>query len=175
MTTQPIMESGMTFGPYPPGHCFYIEQSTLYKSIEQNIKMAEFLLLRPQTAHRPEMVLVIEAKKSSPRPETQPNFDDFIAEIQEKLSNALALGIADCLKRHQTAVAEIPMPFQNLNLATTIFQLVLVINGHHEAWLPPLQEALNQAFYVTRKIWALPATPVVVMNDMIAKEYGLIS
>ena len=27
MTTQAIIESGMTFGPYPVGQCFYIEKS----------------------------------------------------------------------------------------------------------------------------------------------------
>ena len=47
MTTEPIIESGMTFGPYPDGHCFYIEESESYKSIKADgVKIAEFLLLQ---------------------------------------------------------------------------------------------------------------------------------
>jgi len=34
MTTQPIVESGMTFGPYPEGQCFYVEKSAAYADIQ---------------------------------------------------------------------------------------------------------------------------------------------
>jgi hypothetical protein len=43
MTTQPIVESGMTFGPYPDGRCFYIEKSNTYADIQQGVQMAEYL------------------------------------------------------------------------------------------------------------------------------------
>ena len=86
MTTEPIIESGMTFGPYPEGHCFYIEKSETYQKIKEGVKIAEFLLLHSQDDS---IVWIVEAKQSSPRPETQPNFDDFLLEIQEKLTNAL--------------------------------------------------------------------------------------
>ena len=44
MTMNQIVESGMTFGPYPQGHCFFIEKSATYKKIQNNVKIAEFLL-----------------------------------------------------------------------------------------------------------------------------------
>lgn len=53
MTTQPIVESGMTFGPYPDGRCFYIEKSKAYAAIQQDVKMAEFLLLRMDNGKPP--------------------------------------------------------------------------------------------------------------------------
>ena len=84
--------------------------------------MAEFLLLRSQK------LWIIEAKSSTPRPETQPNFDTFIEEVREKLSNALSLGLALCLKRHQ--YEKLPKAFQELNLANVEFRLILVVNGH---------------------------------------------
>ena len=31
----PIIESGMSFGPFIDGHCFYIEKSVTYKKIEK--------------------------------------------------------------------------------------------------------------------------------------------
>lgn len=47
--------------------------------------MAEFLLLRQQQSGP--TVWVVEAKSSSPRPETQPDFTAFIDEIRRKLTH----------------------------------------------------------------------------------------
>jgi hypothetical protein len=171
MTTEPIIESGMTFGPYPEGHCFYIEKSETYQKIKEGVKIAEFLLLHSQDDS---IVWIVEAKQSSPRPETQPNFDDFLLEIQEKLTNALTLSVATCLKRHST-YEELPNSFQTLDLEKASFRLILVIKGHQEAWLPPLQDALKKALNPTIKTWKLSATSVVVLNDTMARLQGLIS
>jgi len=171
MTTEPIIESGMTFGPYPEGDCFYIEKSETYQKIKEGVKIAEFLLLHSQDDS---IVWIVEAKQSSPRPETQPNFDDFLLEIQEKLTNALTLSVATCLKRHST-YEELPNSFQTLDLEKASFRLILVIKGHQEAWLPPLQDALKKALNPTIKTWKLSATSVVVLNDTMARLQGLIS
>jgi hypothetical protein len=171
MTTEPIIESGMTFGPYPEGDCFYIEKSETYQKIKEGVKIAEFLLLHSQDKS---IVWIVEAKSSVPRPETQPNFDDFLLEIQEKLTNALTLSVATCLKRHST-YEELPNSFQNLDLEKASFRLILVIKGHQEAWLPPLQDALKKALQPTIKTWNLSATSVVVLNDTMARLQGLIS
>ena len=48
MTTQAIIESGMTFGPYPVGQSFYIEKSQCYQHLQEGVQIAEFLLLRQQ-------------------------------------------------------------------------------------------------------------------------------
>jgi hypothetical protein len=136
MTTQPIIESKMTFGPYPKGRCFYIEKSNCYTAIQEYVQMAEFLLVK--TRKGKPVMWVVEAKSSTPHPQTQPNFDDFIAEIREKLVNAFSLGWASCLGRHQHAVAELPDSFRALNLSQVDVKFVLVIKGHKEEWLPPL-------------------------------------
>lgn len=171
MTTEPIIESGMTFGPYPEGDCFYIEKSATYQKIKQGVKIAEFLLLHSQDDS---IVWIVEAKQSSPRPETQPNFDEFLLEIQEKLTNALTLTVATCLKRHSTW-GELPNSFQTLDLKKASFRLILVIKGHQEKWLPPLKEALEKALKPTIKTWNLSAPSVVVLNDTMARARKLIS
>ena len=171
MTTEPIIESGMTFGPYPEGHCFYIEKSETYQKIKEGVKIAEFLLLHSQDDS---IVWIVEAKQSSPRPETQPNFDDFLLEIQEKLTNALTLSVATCLKRHST-YEELPNSFQTLDLEKASFRLILVIKGHRKDWLDPLNNALKKALQPTIKTWKLSATSVVVLNDTMARLQGLIS
>jgi len=169
MTTEAIIESGMTFGPYPAGQCFYIEKSRCYSKVQDGVQMAEFLLLRNK-----EVVWVVEAKSSSPRPETQPNFTDFIEEIRTKLTNGFLLGVAMCLERHPNGLAELPESFQKLALKTSSFRFVLIINGHKDEWLPPLQEALSLVLKPVVKSWALPPTSVVVLNEFGAQQNGLI-
>ena len=173
MTTRSIVESGMTFGPYPADHCFHIEKSKTYAAIQSGVKVAEFLLLRMDSGKAP-VLWVVEAKSSSPRPENQPNFDAFIAEVREKLVNAFSLGWASCLKRHQQADAELPEPFKKLDLSRSDVRFILVINGHPKSWLPPLQEALQRALYSTIKTWRFAPTSVTVINEVLAKQYNLI-
>ncbi|MDR0881156.1 MAG: hypothetical protein LBP55_01225 [Candidatus Adiutrix sp.] len=173
MTTQPIVESGMTFGPYPEGRCFYIEQSDSYTAIQANVKIAEFLLLRPDKQKR-HVLWVVEAKSGAPRPEPKLNFEDFIAKIKEKLVNAFSLGWASRLKRHKLAATELPDSFKRLDLSKIGVKFVLVINGHDESWLPPIQEALNDALRSTVKTWAFDPLSVAVINDEMARKQGLI-
>jgi hypothetical protein len=173
MTTHAIIESGMTFGPYPPGQCFYIEKSQFYLRAQNGVQMAEFLLLRQQEGQKP-VVWVVEAKSSSPRPETQPNFDEFIDEIRSKLTNGFLLGTAVCLQRHTDTAAELPDSFKTLDLQQSGFRFVLVINGHRDEWLEPLQSALSLALKSVVKTWALPPLSVAVLNHELAQKHGLI-
>jgi hypothetical protein len=132
MSSEPIIESGMTFGLYPNGKFFYIENSSLYKKINSSVKIAEFLLLDPSNNSK---VLIIEAKSSSPRRESsQEKFNEFIKDICDKLTNALTLYMAIYLKRHSDpAFNELPSEFQSLNLETTSFRLILIIKGHQDS------------------------------------------
>jgi hypothetical protein len=173
MTIQ-IIESGMTFGSYPSERCFNIEKSTLYKGLGDGIKIAEFALLRPTSTSGATTVWLIEAKSSSPRPETQPNFDEFISEIVEKMSNTLHILVAALLNRHPDT-AELSDDFKSLDLKMTIFKCVLVINGHKEEWLTLLQDALNEALKPLVKTMALGSQAVAVINEVKAKERGIIS
>ncbi|MGL4408846.1 hypothetical protein [Zoogloea sp.] len=172
MTTEAIIESGMTFGPYPAGQCYYIEKSACYETVRDGVQMAEFLLLKQQ--QQGPTVWVVEAKSSSPRPETQPNFAEFIDEIRTKLTNGFLLALAARLERHPAAANELPDAFKTLDLKARGFRFVLVINGHKQEWLDPLQNALVQALKPVVKTWALPATSVVVLNHELAQQYGLI-
>lgn len=172
---EPFVESGMTFGPFPEGHCFRLEVSDTYRAIQQGVSVAEFLLIRLHGADVPPMVWIVEAKQSSPRPATQPNFRAFIGEIRDKLVNALTLGVAAVLGRHPKAEAELPERFKTLDLRTAGFRLLLIINGHEKAWLPPLQDALRAAMRAATKTWAVGPDSVLVVNHEIAKRHGIIS
>jgi hypothetical protein len=163
----------MTFGPYADGACFHIEKSRCYSQIQEGVQMAEFLLLRHKNGKPPE-IWVVEAKQSSPRPETQPNFKAFIDEIRAKLTNGFLLGLAALMRRHPGAADELPAPFQTLDTQSLGFRFVLVINGHKQEWLDPLQSALSLALKPVVRTWALPATSVAVLNHELAQTHGLI-
>lgn len=173
MTAQRIIESGMSFGPFPDGHCFHIEKSEVYRKVKVGVKMVEFFLLKIRDGHPP-IVWMVEARSSTPKPQPRPNFDDFIDEMRQKFTNALSLGLAACLMRHEDADAELPEAFKGLDLSIAGFRLILVINHHEEAWCFPLQDALQKALRSTVKTWALGPAVVLVINDGMARSYGLI-
>lgn len=172
MTTLTIEESGMTFGPFQEDHCFWIEKSASYRAIQLGVPIAEFLWLRTRRSRA--VVWVVEARSSSPRPETQPRFDEYISEIKDKLVNALSLGLALHLGRHPGTSGELPAPFQQLDPGKTDFRLVLVIRRSEDDWLFPVQDALVQCLRPTVRAWGLGANAVAVINDEKARKVGLI-
>lgn len=169
--TAAIHESGMAFGPYGAGQCFYIEKSKLYQGLGQGVQIAEFALLH--TGRNGQAIWLVEAKSSSPRPETLPNFDEFIAEITQKMRNTLQVMVAALMGRHPED-GELSADFKALDLKTIAFKCVLVIKGHEDAWLVPLQDALDKALRPLARTMALGAGAVAVMNEEVAKAFGLI-
>lgn len=178
MTNQTIIESGMKFGPYPAGKCFYVEKSQCYDKLQDGVKMAEFLLLKPQQQGL--AVWIVEAKTSGPNPNPDPdsntasNFLMYIEEICDKFSNAFLLAIATRLGRHPNANDELPDDFKNLDLQSTGFRFVLVIKNHRADWLEPVKRELVRALKKIVKTWSLHPDPIVVLNQELAKEHGLI-
>lgn len=168
MTTEPIIESGMTFGPYPAGQCFHIEKSRCYKKIQEGVKMAEFLLLRQQ--EKGSTLWVVEAKSSCPR-----EFTAYMDDIRTKLVNAFMLGIAACMDRHPAANDELPQTFKDLNLRSASFRFVLIIGQTvPQENLAVLQDALKVALRSVTKTWALAPTSVIVLDQQGAQQHGLI-
>jgi len=86
MTTEPITESEMTFGPFIEGHYFYIEKSVTYKKIENGVKIAEFLVLK-QKKGKGLAVWIIEAKKSVPASRGIDPFEEQLKEICSQLTS----------------------------------------------------------------------------------------
>lgn len=168
-----IIESGMSFGPYSVDDCFELEKSAIYQRIQKQVMMAEFALIR-QKEGQPCVIWLVEAKSSSPRPVTQPGFDAFIDEIRQKLSNALHLVLSAKLDRHPESASDLPDGFKLLTLQED-FKFVLVINGHRQEWLQPLKDALDLALKILIKTFGLKPNSVAVINDEMARSYGLIS
>ena len=173
MTGMSIEESGLVFGPFPAEDCWYVEKSVCYRRM-QNVTIAEFLIV--DHGGTP-IVWTVEAKTGSPRPGTD-NFDEFIAKICAKLTNAMMLTVAACLGRRPDCAAELPASFRNLDLARADFRLVLVVKGAPnpwpDDWLPPIKDALNSRLKPLVSTWRLAPTAVMVFNESLARQYGLI-
>lgn len=165
-----IEESGMTFGPFLEEHFFYVEKSNIYNKLKNGLPIAEFLLIKSDK----NSLLVVEAKSSSPNPsnrESQLQFDEFITEISRKLLNAFTMGLTLCLGRHVDNIDELSNSFQDLDYASVTIIFVLVINGHKDEWLAPLNEALQRELKDASKLWPLK---VITINEKVAKKFNLI-
>lgn len=165
-----IPESGMTFGPFAENNVFSIEKSKIYQKLQQNMQIAEFVVIM-----RNGSIWIVEAKSSSPNPrhkESEVKFDDYITEISNKLINALTLTVSVIINRHDAAITEIHQNFQEAIMRGNTINLCLIINGHDEEWLIPIQDALNQQLYLDKKIWRFD---IAVMNEEMAKVEKLIS
>ena len=165
-----VIESGMAF-KCSSQTCFQIEKSKTYAAIQNRVKCADFLFLRKKEDET--AIWCVEAKSSSPRPETQPDFDKYILGIKDQLLNTFSLYVAMRLNRHSTA-NELPPEFETPDLSTVKFQFVLVISGQQMGGLQPIQDALRNALYPTIKTWHLKPNPVIVINGDKARKYGLI-
>ncbi|MEI8080061.1 MAG: hypothetical protein WCH61_10590 [bacterium] len=132
--------------------------------------MVELLLLNKSK------VLLVEAKQSSPKPDNQPDFRDFMTDIREKMTNALSLFMGARLGRYGAlAKSELPSDLAIVDLAQSQFRFVLIIKGHKAEWLGPLQEELNLELRGLAGAFAIQAPFVAVMNDIMAREHKLIA
>jgi hypothetical protein len=175
---EPFEESGMTFGPFPPGCAFRIEKSCLYQAMSgdgSGVKVAEMLLLRGSSEDRTPAIWIIEAKQSFPRPTSRADFEKNVERIRCKLADSLSLFFAMRLGRHADALAELPDQFQAVDPGAVDIKLVLIVKGHREKWLPPLNDMLNKALRPLVRVWGLKPTAVTVTNDDGALRHGLIS
>lgn len=168
MTGITFNESNMTFGPFKNEDIFRIEKCKTYQSIQQDVKISEFLLIHNKKLH------IVEAKSSSPHPTNEVDFDEFINEIYSKFHNSVILFLALRHDRHQVK-SDLSKKFLKLDLSNTSFCLTLIIHDHKEEWLPPIQEELNTLITPLINAWASQKTQLVVINDLIAREHGLIA
>ena len=166
-----VEESGMTFGPFPKDHFFHIEKSMVYRQIQNQIKMVEFILLKQHGDYG--QIWLVEAKQSSPHPGNLEDWELYLGELKEKFENGLGLFIALCLKRHTDP--DFNQPMRTVDLKNISFKITLVIKDHKSEWLAPLKDAIQQKLLPLCKSFNLTFNPVLVLNDQMALEKGLIT
>lgn len=166
-----VEESGMTFGPFHEDQFFHIEKSVIYGEIQNQVKMVEFVLLKQNRDFG--QIWLVEAKQSSPHPGNLEDWEAYLGELKEKFENGLCLFIALCLKRHIDQ--DFHEPMRTVNLKKIQFKITLVIKDHKIEWLPPLKDAIQQKLLPFCRSFNLKFNPVLVLNDQMAREKGLIT
>lgn len=163
-----ILESNMTFGPFPKENVFYIEKSELYTAIGQNVKIAEFILKKNDS------LIFIEAKSSSPKQlkKEDGSPSDFVVEISDKLRNSFELFMSANLKVANDEKCEASTLIDIADIKNYKVKFRLIISGHKKEWLSNIQNALEKNLQAQMNIWKIE---VKVINDEIAREYSLIS
>lgn len=163
-----ILESDMTFGIYHVDYCYLIENSKGHMSLGEGFKMVEFTLLRPEGLY------VVEAKKSLPRPDSVPAYDNFWQDILEKMDNALQLHVMAHVRRNNPAYSELPSEIQSINLSTIDFLLRLVIPGVPDNHLPNITQVFRTRAAKLKRKWILNELHIAVINENKARTAGLI-
>jgi hypothetical protein len=139
--------------------------------LKSKVKMVEFILNKQNRGG--DQIWLIEAKQSAPRQENKDDWANYLGELKEKFENGLSLFIALCLKRHTDP--EFRELLKGVDLENIPFKLTLVIKGHKSDWLPPLKDALQQKLLPMCKTLNIRQYPVLVLNDEMALENGLIT
>lgn len=148
---------------FPDEDVYRIEKSPLLANV--CLKATECVV------RRQDVILFIEAKSSTPRPQTVDIFDKFIGEITDKFAHSLMFYNVAIL-RHDGE--EMPKNVKNVNLCKAHYSFVLVIYGHKIEWLPPLMDALRSRLRHTLKLWNIPDVAVKVMNERMALDNKII-
>lgn len=158
-------ESDMTFS-FDDRSVYRIEKSATLNAISGCKSCECIVFLRGK-------VFFIEAKQSSPRTESKERFLEFIEEISTKFSDSFSFFHSVHLHRHPEE--HLPEDLQHTSLCYSDYQFFLIINGHPKEWLPPLQDQLKKSMRKMLRIWGIKDVSVKVINDQIARSYGLIA
>lgn len=163
-----IIESNMRF-LYPDNQSYWVEKHGLVSDME-GIKSCEvFTLIKGK-------LVMIEAKSSSPRPDNNVEFDEFIAEVGQKFIDTLLFYNAAMMERYSKDYKQgFPAKLQKQSLKDIQYSLCLIIYGHQDRYMPPIQDALRNHLRNVLKLWNIPDINVLALNHENAKNKGLIS
>lgn len=113
----------------------------------------------------------MEAKCSTPRPQSIEQFGQFICDITDKFVHSMIFYNAVML-RHQEEM--LPEVIKKVDLRTVRYSFVLIIHGHKLEWLPPLMDALRSKMRDMLRLWNIADIDMKVMNDQMALDSQLI-
>lgn len=157
-------ESKMMFG-FSDCDFYHIEKSSLYRQV------VGFQICECIVKFR-DKVTLIEAKSSTPNPmKNKEDFDKFICDIMSKFRDTLTFYNAVLLRHDEEPVGT---ELKKINPKEADYQMLLIIHGHKEEWLPPVMDALKSEVRHLLKLWNIKDTSVKVINETIAKDWGVI-
>jgi len=165
-----IEESGVTFGPFSSDNCYQIEHSAGHRSVGDNIKIAEFVVLTDNG----KKLWLIEAKSSFSKPDNRTDYEKNIREIEDKLTNTLTLVLMGCLQRQPVIQKELPESIRDIDWSSLNIQLRLVIPDFPQTWLIPITDKLRQTMGPLLQMWKINKMNLKASNKALAQQERLI-
>lgn len=155
-----IKESNMVFGAYFPENVIDIENSNIYKKLQQSTKIVEFILKRKKN------IIFIEAKSSSPKDSVSEYTDKIADKFRNSLEVFMSTNLGFINDRNEEIVGFIPLEdIHSYNL-----KFYLVVYNTDMNHLKVINDSLNRTLISQRKIWNIE---IIVINDEIAKKRKL--
>ena len=170
--TNPIIESGMCFGPYLDEDLFKIETSSQYTTnlLSNGIKSCEFIVKKNGD------ICFVEAKTSNPKEieeespeEKKKKYEAYISDIATKMQDSLDLYLSILLGKYNPDGVGSNLRYKNL--AERDIRFILVIKNAEKGWLPPLQDRLRSEMKRYRLIWK---AELYVLNAEMACQKGFV-
>lgn len=152
----------MTFA-FPKEDIYRIEKSALLSKV--HLKATECVVSKNGK------LVFVEAKCSTPRPQSEEQFEQFMNDIADKFVHSILFYNAVML-RHQEEL--LPANIRNVDLHTAQYSFVLIVHGHKIEWLPPLMDELKSKMSDMLRLWNISDTTVKVINDQMALDGKLI-
>ena len=158
-------ESKMVFS-FDEADCFRIENSKTYETLGDGVKVCEFVSNNSGT------IIFVEAKLSFSHPGNPGDFQADVDEIYQKFRNSLLLFAGILLGRPYRTAEQIPARLVIDSVRGAKCRCYLILNGHDDAWLVAVDDALNMRLAAIKRCFAVES--VKVINEKIAQRHGLI-
>lgn len=148
---------------------FLPEQEIARRKIK-HVQACDFVTLYQKRNNK--ILLFIEAKSSAPY--QKEDLATYLSNIYQQFWHSIFFYISLVHKRRGPADQGLDMPdyLQQTQRLKSAVMCVLVVRGHRNEWLQPLQEALRLKMLGLRKSFFLQ--DIIVTNEQGAKKYGLV-
>jgi len=162
-----FVESYMKFS-FEDDSLFRIEEDELVTSRE-GVKACECVVSLGSNA------ALIEAKSSSPKPQSGEKYQAFMQEIEEKISSSLAL-----FRRirngefGEKALKRLPPKLRDHPVGGGKYAVYLIVHGNEIEWMPGLQDALREFLRSVIEEWGISDSNVKALNQEMALALHLI-
>ncbi|WP_329766305.1 hypothetical protein [Stenotrophomonas geniculata] len=161
-----IIESGMTFGPFPDEDIYPIETCPSATTLGANIKRVEFIV--QLDLGKKKKFSLVEAKSSIPR-ET----DIFWSEVLEKFQHSLLIWTLGATGRHASVQAALPTSFKEHGWSNKEIELILVIPDVPDHMLPTFSDQFRRVAPGFYRSSGIDFSRIVVLNHKQAHQHGL--
>ena len=156
----------LCFGDFDEKNCFHIEKSIIYNKLQNNRKVVEFILNKPE--HN--KLYFIEATKTLANETNSHDYNTNMREKAQKFIDSFHLALSIWFEIHEDK-NELPTNYDNFFAKKKEYWFVLVIKNRPKNSLPNIKEMLVSKLIKDIKIWDFK---VLVLNEELAKKYKIV-